>query len=162
MFRSLIRPLTVVTRYRCNLTNTSKLLTCNLFSKHLSGRFASTEVKTNGINTDESIFQKIMKKKINSTIIFEDDQCIVIEDVNPQAKVHLLVIPRRRINRLSESSPEDQSLLGHLLFIAQRSANLKHLDDFRIVINDGESAGQSVFHLHIHVLGGRNFSWPPG
>ena len=82
--------------------------------------------------------------------------------VAPQAPTHILVIPRKPIPRLSASCPEDDALLGHLLAVARKVATQQGLSDFRVVVNDGPGAGQTVFHLHVHVLGGRPFSWPPG
>jgi histidine triad (HIT) family protein len=110
----------------------------------------------------ETIFSKIIKREIPATIIYEDDLAIAFRDVNPQAPVHFLVIPKQPIVKLSEATIEDQSLLGHLLLVANKVAAQEGLEDFRLVTNNGVAAGQSVFHLHIHVLGGRSFDWPPG
>ncbi|MCY7332763.1 MAG: histidine triad nucleotide-binding protein [Pseudanabaena sp. CAN_BIN31] len=110
----------------------------------------------------ETIFSKIIKREIPANIIYEDDLAIAFRDVNPQAPVHFLVIPKQPIVKLSEATIEDQSLLGHLLLVANKVAAQEGLENFRLVTNNGASAGQSVFHLHIHVLGGRSFDWPPG
>jgi len=110
----------------------------------------------------ETIFSKIIKREIPATIIYEDDLAIAFRDVNPQAPVHFLVIPKQPIVKLSDATIEDQSLLGHLLLVANKVAVQEGLEDFRLVTNNGAAAGQSVFHLHIHVLGGRSFDWPPG
>jgi len=110
----------------------------------------------------ETIFSKIIKREIPATIIYEDDLAIAFRDVNPQAPVHFLVIPKQPIVKLSEATIEDQSLLGHLLLVANKVAAQEGLENFRLVTNNGAAAGQSVFHLHIHVLGGRSFDWPPG
>ncbi|MCH8543805.1 MAG: histidine triad nucleotide-binding protein [Alcanivorax sp.] len=110
----------------------------------------------------ETIFSKIIAREIPADIIFEDDDCLAFRDVNPQAPTHFLVIPKKPIPKLSDALPEDQSLLGHLLLVANRVAAEQGLTDFRLNVNNGAGASQTVFHLHIHVLGGRPFSWPPG
>ena len=104
---------------------------------------------------DKTIFQKIIDKEIQSEILYEDDLCVVIKDIAPKAPVHLLVIPKKLITKLSESSDEDSQLLGHLMTIVKKMAKEFEIDDaFNVVINNGENAGQTVFHLHIHILGG--------
>ena len=96
-------------------------------------------------------------------IIFEDEQAVAFHDVNPQAPVHFLVIPKKAITQLSASSDGDEQLLGHLLVVARRvAAELKLDGGYRTVINDGKDGCQSVYHLHVHVLGGRKLAWPPG
>ena len=110
----------------------------------------------------ETIFSKIIKREIPATIIYEDDLALAFRDVNPQAPVHFLVIPKKPIINLSDAKEEDQSLLGHLLLVANKVALQEGLTSFRLVTNNGAEAGQSVFHLHIHVLGGRSLDWPPG
>jgi histidine triad (HIT) family protein len=97
-------------------------------------------------------------------MIHQDDQCVVIRDVNPQAPTHLLVIPREHLESLDEASRPDEVMLGHLLRMAARLANEQGLSEsgYRTVINTGAGAGQSVFHLHVHILGGRPMNWPPG
>jgi len=110
----------------------------------------------------ETIFSKIIKREIPATIIYEDDLALAFRDVNPQAPVHFLVIPKQPIVNLSESTAEDQALLGHLLLVASKVAAQEGLQSFRLVTNNGAEAGQSVFHLHFHVLGGRSLDWPPG
>ena len=104
---------------------------------------------------DKTIFQKIIDKEIPSEILYEDDLCVVIKDIAPKAPVHILVIPKKLITKLSESSDEDSQLLGHLMTIVKKMAKEFEIDDaFNVVINNGENAGQTVFHLHIHILGG--------
>jgi histidine triad (HIT) family protein len=111
----------------------------------------------------DTVFGRILRKEIPSQLVFEDDRCIVIRDVGPKAPVHLLVIPREPIANLADAAPEHEALLGHLLLVARDVARAEKIGDgFRIVINNGEAAGQSVFHLHVHVLGGRTMKWPPG
>ncbi len=111
----------------------------------------------------ETIFDKIINKEIPADIVFEDDQCLAFKDVNPQAPIHILIIPKQKIAKVADTKPKDQSVLGHLLVTAAEIAEqLDVKDAFRLVINNGENAGQTVFHLHIHLLAGRPFSWPPG
>ena len=110
-----------------------------------------------------TIFEKIIGREIPADFIHEDDQCIVIRDVAPQAPVHLLIIPKKLIPRVGEATPDDQSVLGHLLLIAGQVAEREGLaDGFRIVINNGPAGGETVPHLHVHLLGGRQLEWPPG
>lgn len=110
----------------------------------------------------ETIFSKIINREIPATIIYEDDLALAFRDVNPQAPVHFLVIPKKPITKLSDANTEDQALLGHLLLVASQVAAQEGLTGFRLVTNNGAEAGQTVFHLHIHVLGGRSLDWPPG
>ncbi|PZU95117.1 MAG: histidine triad nucleotide-binding protein [Pseudanabaena sp.] len=110
----------------------------------------------------ETIFSKIIRKEIPAAILYEDELALAFRDVNPQAPVHFLVIPKKAIAKLSEATEDDQSLLGHLLLVANRVAAQEGLTGFRLVTNCGAEAGQTVFHLHIHVLGGRSLDWPPG
>lgn len=110
----------------------------------------------------DSIFGRILRGEAPADFVYQDDLCVAIQDINPQAPVHVLVIPRRPISQLSAAAAEDQALLGHLLLTARQVAEAQGLDDYRLVINNGSGAGQSVFHLHVHILGGRRFSWPPG
>ena len=111
----------------------------------------------------DSLFTKIINGQIPAEIVYEDELCIAIKDVNPQAPVHLLLIPRQPIDTLSNASDEDQALLGHLLLaVGKITRQLKIDGAFRLVVNNGAEAGQSVFHLHMHILAGRPFRWPPG
>lgn len=111
----------------------------------------------------DTIFGKMTRGEIKVPMVYSDDKCIVIDDLNGQAPVHMLIIPRKPIPQLSKASDEDQALLGHLLLVARDMAKKRELDDgFRIVINDGKEGCQSVYHLHIHLLGKRTMSWPPG
>ena len=109
-----------------------------------------------------TIFSKILSGELPAEKVYEDDQCVAFRDVAPQAPTHILVIPRKPIARLSDAEESDGLLLGHLMLIASRVAKAEGLSDSRLVINDGAGAGQTVFHLHVHVLGGRSLSWPPG
>ena len=110
----------------------------------------------------ENIFLKIINKEIPADIIFEDEYTIAFNDISPQAPVHILVIPKKEIKKLSESEEIDKELLGHLMIAAKKIASDLKLNDYRLVVNNGAEAGQTVFHLHIHILAGRPFGWPPG
>ena len=113
--------------------------------------------------TEKTLFSKIIDGEIPGDFVHQDDQCVVLRDVNPQAPVHLLVIPRKPIPRVGEANEEDSALLGHLLLVASEVANSESLSQgFRIVVNNGSDGGESVPHLHVHVLGGRQLGWPPG
>ena len=108
---------------------------------------------------EKTIFEKIIDRELPSKIIFEDDKCIVIEDIAPKAPIHLLIIPKKLITKLSEAQTNDKDLLGHLMLVAKEVAKKMNINDaFNIVINNGKEAGQTVFHLHIHLLAGKNFS----
>ena len=110
-----------------------------------------------------TIFSKIINREIPAKIVYEDDQCLAFHDVNPQAPTHVLLIPKKEIPRLVDAQPEDAALLGHLLLAANKVARQLGVGDaFRLVVNNGADAGQSVFHLHLHILAGRAFKWPPG
>ncbi|XP_003747123.1 uncharacterized protein LOC100907821 [Galendromus occidentalis] len=110
-----------------------------------------------------SIFAKILDGTIPADIIHDDDKCIAFRDVNPQAPVHFLVIPRKPIPMLEKAVASDGNLLGHLILVAKQVAESEGLKDgYRVVVNNGVQGAQSVYHLHIHVLGGRQMSWPPG
>lgn len=111
----------------------------------------------------DTIFTKIINKQIPADIVYEDELCLAIKDINPQAPVHLLLIPKQPIAMLSTAKPEDQALLGHLLLAAGKIAREIKVDGaFRVVINNGKDGGQAVFHVHLHILAGRPFRWPPG
>ncbi len=110
----------------------------------------------------DTIFGRIARGEIPTELLYEDEQAVAFRDINPQAPVHVLVVPREPIPRLSEASEDQSELLGHLLIVARRVAAQEGLEDFRLVVNDGAGAGQTVFHLHVHVLGGRALGWPPG
>ena len=111
----------------------------------------------------ETLFEKIINREIPSDIIYEDNLSIVIKDIHPQAPTHLLIIPKKVIPKLSDAEKADQELLGHLMLVAGKVAEQLNLDNtFRVIINNGAKAGQSVFHMHLHLLSGRTLSWPPG
>lgn len=110
-----------------------------------------------------TIFSKIIRREIPADIVYEDDLCLAFRDVNPQAPIHVLVIPKQEIPRLADAQDADQALLGHLLLAAGKVARQLGVGDaFRLVVNNGAEAGQTVFHLHLHILAGRPMRWPPG
>lgn len=111
----------------------------------------------------ETIFSKIIRKEIPADIVYEDDLTIAFRDVAPQAPVHILVIPKKPIPQLAAAESEDHALMGHLLLTAKRVAQQVGLNNgYRLVINNGADGGQTVDHLHLHILGGRQMKWPPG
>jgi histidine triad (HIT) family protein len=113
--------------------------------------------------TSNTLFSKIIRREIPADIVYEDDLAIAFRDINAQAPVHILVIPKKPIPKLSDAEPDDGALLGHLLLIVQRVAVQEGLTQgYRTVINTGEDGGQTVHHLHLHILGGRAMKWPPG
>ena len=111
-----------------------------------------------------TLFEKIIAREIPADIVYEDDLVLAFNDINPQAPVHVLVIPKQLIPRIAEAEPEDHQMLGHLLLKAKDiAADLGlHENGFRLIINNGKDAGESVPHLHLHILGGRAMTWPPG
>ena len=109
-----------------------------------------------------TIFAKILKGEVPCDKVYEDEFCISFRDINPIAPMHLLVIPREEISQLDHMSAEQESLVGHLMRVAGIVAKQEGFEDFRVMVNNGASAGQTVFHLHLHVLGGVTLNWPPG
>jgi histidine triad (HIT) family protein len=118
----------------------------------------------NRFEMQETIFSKIIRKEIAANIVFEDDLCLAFHDVNPQAPVHVLVIPKRQIESLETATAEDCELFGHLQIVLQQVARKLgvHETGYRVVMNCGRHGGQSVSHVHYHLLGGRSLDWPPG
>jgi histidine triad (HIT) family protein len=113
--------------------------------------------------SDKTIFKRIIDKEIPAKIVYEDEQCLAFHDVNPQAPTHLLIIPKQEIPSLDHLEPGHQPVLGHLLLVVPKLAEQFGLKDgYRVVINCGSAAGQTVAHLHLHLLGGRDLGWPPG
>ncbi len=113
--------------------------------------------------SSDCLFCKIARKEILSKIAYEDDEIFAFEDISPQAPTHILICPKKHFASLDEASAEDQSVLGRLQLAAAKMARERNLlDGYRTIINNGRGAGQSVFHLHVHLLGGRAFRWPPG
>lgn len=111
---------------------------------------------------DKTLFQKIIDGEIPSDIVYEDETTVAFRDINPVAPTHILVVPRKPIPRADAIEPGDEPDVGHLFTVARTIAAEEDLEDYRLVVNCGEEAGQEVFHLHIHLLGGRSFAWPPG
>ncbi|XP_062552677.1 uncharacterized HIT-like protein slr1234 [Armigeres subalbatus] len=110
----------------------------------------------------DTIFDKIIRRQIPADIIFEDEKCLAFNDVSPQGPVHFLVIPKRCIPKLEDGQPADGELFGHLMLVAGQLGRERAPQGFRLVINNGEHGCQTVFHLHLHVIGGRQLGWPPG
>ncbi len=113
--------------------------------------------------TEPTLFEKIINREIPADLVYEDEVCVAFRDVNPQAPTHVLIVPRKPLDRVANAEEGDQAMLGHLLLVARKVAEqLDCREAFRLVINNGAEAGQSVFHLHVHLLAGRPFGWPPG
>lgn len=111
----------------------------------------------------KTLFEKIIGRELPATIVYEDDQCVAFKDINPGAPTHLLLVPRKPLPMLSDARAEDQMMLGHLMLTASKIAQQHGCGDaYRLIVNNGAAAGQSVFHLHLHILGGRPMKWPPG
>ncbi len=111
----------------------------------------------------DTLFTKIINREIPADIVYEDDLALVFKDIQPQAPTHLLIIPKEPLAKLSDAEESDKPLLGHLMWVAGEVARMLELDDtFRIIVNNGAKAGQSVFHVHLHLLSGRTLTWPPG
>ncbi|MBD2778542.1 histidine triad nucleotide-binding protein [Iningainema tapete] len=113
--------------------------------------------------TTDTIFGKIIRREIPADVVYEDDLALAFKDINPQAPVHIILIPKKPIPKLADAEASDSNLLGHLLFTAKRVAEQVGLTNgYRVVINTDSDGGQTVYHLHLHILGGRQMSWPPG
>jgi len=112
----------------------------------------------------DCVFCKIASGEIKSTLLYKDDEIVAFEDVNPKAPVHIVIIPKRHIERISDMKEADASNIGKLFFVATHLARQKNIEStgYRLVVNCNKDAGQEVFHLHLHLLGGRKFTWPPG
>lgn len=115
-----------------------------------------------GSAANDTIFGRILRGEIPCDAVYADDLCLAFRDVNPQAPVHVLVIPREGLVNLGDAGRQHRELLGHLLLVAAKVARQEGLEGWRTVINSGAEAGQTVFHLHVHVIGGRPLAWPPG
>jgi histidine triad (HIT) family protein len=110
-----------------------------------------------------TLFSKVIRREIPADIVYEDELCLAFRDINPQAPTHVLLIPKKEIAKLSSADAGDQALLGHMMLAATKVARQLGVEDaFRLVVNNGAEAGQSVFHLHLHILAGRTLRWPPG
>jgi len=110
----------------------------------------------------DTIFTKIINKEIPANIIFEDELCIIIEDISPQAPLHYLAIPKKEIIGVSDLDDKDNEIIGHLMLTIKKQMQNINVSNYRLVINNGSEAGQTVFHLHIHILANRTLGWPPG
>ena len=111
----------------------------------------------------DTIFNKIIRREIPADIVYEDELCLAFKDIAPQAPVHILLIPKKPIPKLVDATPQDHALMGHLLLKVKQVAEEAGLEKgYRVVINTGDDGGQTVHHLHIHILGGRQMQWPPG
>ncbi len=113
-------------------------------------------------DSDKTLFQKIADGEIPADVVYQDDRAVAFRDIHPQAPTHVLVVPRKPIPRADAVEPEDEPVVGHLFTVARKVAEVEGLSDYRLIVNNGEGAGQTVFHLHVHLLGGRDFQWPPG
>lgn len=112
---------------------------------------------------EKTIFQKIIDREMDADIVHEDDRCVAFRDINPQAPTHILIVPRKPIPSIDDLTEDDKELVGHLYVVARDLAQKEGLDNgYRTVINCGDEGGQSVYHLHLHLLGGRRMDWPPG
>ena len=116
------------------------------------------------LNREDCIFCEIADKKVSSNIYYEDDDVVAFEDINPQAPSHILIIPKKHINRLTEVNDEDMPILGKMVNVAKKIAKEKEFDKegFRLLNNEGKNGGQTIYHLHFHLLAGRRLMWPPG
>lgn len=113
--------------------------------------------------SDKTMFQKIIDREVDADIVHEDDHCVAFRDINPQAPTHILIVPRKPIPSLDDLSEEDRDIIGQLFIAARDIARDEGLrDGYRTVINCGDDGGQTVYHLHLHLLGGRRLNWPPG
>lgn len=142
------------------VTSNVNLLKQSSYIRKMATEVEKAQTAAPGGNT---IFGSILRKEIPCKFIYEDDKCVAFNDIQPQAPIHFLVIPKKPITQLSKADDEDEALLGHLMLVARKVAKQEGLDNgYRLVINDGKHGAQSVFHLHLHVLGGRQMQWPPG
>ncbi len=129
-----------------------------------SARRTLAAITAHALNSSRTPFQKIIAREIPARVVYEDDLVLAFHDIRPQAPVHILVIPKKPVARVADANPEDQALLGHLLLKAAQiaaDAGLRQTG-YRLVINNGSEGGQTVWHLHVHIIGGRRMTWPPG
>ena len=112
--------------------------------------------------SEKTIFARIIDRELPADIVYEDDRCLAFRDIAPAAPTHVLVIPKTPLDRIENMTEDMEADVGHLVYVATKIAKQEGLQGFRLVMNNGEEAGQSVFHIHLHVLGGRPMSWPPG
>ncbi|XP_077289950.1 putative HIT-like protein Synpcc7942_1390 [Arctopsyche grandis] len=131
-------------------------------SEESAAKLAAASASASASDSRPSIFDRIIKRELPADILFEDERCIAFSDATPQAPVHFLVVPKTRIPTLNDCGIKHQALISHLILTAKTLAQQKLPDGYRLVINNGKDGAQSVYHLHIHVLGGRQMRWPPG
>ena len=113
--------------------------------------------------TEKTVFQKIIDRELPADIVHEDEQCVAFRDIAPAAPTHILVVPKKPVDQVENLAPEDAPLMGHLVYVASQLARTEGLHEgYRLVVNNGAEGGQSVFHIHLHLLGGRQMAWPPG
>lgn len=122
------------------------------------------EIRVKRLAMSRTLFEKIIARDIPAAIVYEDDLVLAFRDINPQAPVHVLIVPKQPVPRIAEAQADDQELLGHLLLKAAEVADKLGLKQggYRLVINNGSNGGETVPHLHVHILGGRHLAWPPG
>ena len=167
---SLVTQRSTVQSLRPSLVRNSNLVGGNLLIRKMSNE---VDAAANAASEDPALnpaaptfFDKITSKEVPVDCIYEDDLCMAFKDIAPQAPVHFLVIPKKKdgLNKLSNARDDQKAILGHLLYTAKEVAKEQGLgeDGFRTIINDGKNGAQSVYHLHIHVMGGRQMNWPPG
>ncbi|XP_061727875.1 adenosine 5'-monophosphoramidase HINT1-like [Cydia pomonella] len=153
-------------KFRCKRSYPTNIYDISRGSAFAIRRPYSDEVKKAQVQSmatpGPTIFDKILSREINADIIYEDDLCMAFNDISPQAPVHFLVIPKRRIPRLQDAEESDKELLGHLMSVARALATARAPLGWRLVVNNGREGAQSVYHLHLHILGGRQMGWPPG
>ncbi|XP_063545669.1 adenosine 5'-monophosphoramidase HINT1-like [Cydia strobilella] len=153
-------------KFRCKRSYPTNIYDISRGSAFAIRRPYSDEVKKAQVQSvatpGPTIFDKILAREISADIIYEDDLCMAFNDVSPQAPVHFLVIPKRRIPRLQDAEESDKELLGHLMSVARALATARAPLGWRLVVNNGREGAQSVYHLHLHILGGRQMGWPPG
>ncbi|MDT0631676.1 histidine triad nucleotide-binding protein [Rubrivirga sp. S365] len=113
-------------------------------------------------STEKTLFQKIADGEVPADVVYQDDRAVAFRDIHPVAPTHVLIVPRTPIPRADAVGEADEALVGHLFTVARRVAEAEGLSDYRLVVNNGAGAGQTVFHLHVHLLGGRDLQWPPG
>ncbi len=111
-----------------------------------------------------TVFKDIIDKKIKTDLIYEDDICIALDDINPVAPIHILIIPKKEISTINDMNIEDKEIVGHLTYIAKKIAKERNIDKdgYRLIFNCNDDGGQTVYHIHLHLIGGRKFNWPPG
>ena len=120
-------------------------------------------MELDGVLMKECLFCRIVRKEVPARVLFEDHEILAFEDIHPQAPTHVLIIPKKHISRPREIQPEDARTVGRLFWVAAQVAREQGIDQgYRLVMNNGAAAGQSVFHIHLHLLGGRSMGWPPG